>query len=769
MANLVLRTIKQTPLTIEELDQNFVNLNEQFTELNASNLITGTVPLNRIGLGSPNTTKFLRGDNTWQIVPIIPDQSDNEQKFLQTDGESLLWTPVIPSPILNGDEYNSSVGGVNNLVTPVEGEIERRGTLFISNSISVGTVFDVHTSDDDFNMSTNKKQGQINSVLEIGTRLEGSGVDAAGAFVVNNLPQVYSYDRLAGSETLLDEEIGFRTINVWPKNSTPGFNPNTLRLSTSSRSLRFIAQQGSTKINASLPSGTFTVSPTGIYGIFPEIGDKIISDAFPEDTVVVHAVYGQPDKIILSNPSTQSGVFFGIISSPHAAILSGSGNYSIGNSSLVVNGTNNYALGAKTTVLNGDGNVVNSPYSTIIAGSNNSISISGSLILSGGDNLIFNKQPNTTFQVGITPWINNWQSNGPNFGSFIGIGIQNSLGAQSVVFRGDNNTIDNQTEYNSVIVLKGSGNTLYGGVDIVIGNSNQIGNISTISALSNTYIGYGNNNTIQLDSPYTSSSEPYKNSIVYGTSNTITGKFNTITSGNFNAITGSSVELLNGHRNTITPFNAISRPIVFGALQSTITDGIAFPGWKMVCNTTNQRVEGIIPSDVNGWQAGSQPFSSYFGTQYHVDGGTQNSKYLQTTLTLTGKQTRKLSGYVPTNITNATDDTLKPGFIKIRPKTSYFITGKVICRRSTDGKTKAWDVKVLVARDTTVASARIVGTPTYTMFAQDSGTETWAITGAISTVLNDPVFTIQADRSSTANANTEKWLMSLEALEVALD
>ena len=188
----------------------------------------------------------------------------------------------------------------------------------------------------------------------------------------------------------------------------------------------------------------------------------------------------------------------------------------------------------------------------------------------------------------------------------------------------------------------------------------------------------------------------------------------------------------------------------------------------MVCDTTNQRVEGIIPQDVDGWRRANNQIS-YFGSQYAVAGGTQNSKYLQTTLTLTGKQTRKLSGYVPTNITNATDDTLKPGFIKIRPKTSYFITGKVICRRSTDGKTKAWDVKVLVARDTTVASARIVGTPTYTMFAQDSGTETWAITGAISTVLNDPVFTIQADRSSTTNANTEKWLMSLEALEVALD
>ena len=767
MANLVLRTIKQTPLTIEELDQNFVNLNEQFTELNASNLTEGTVPLNRIGLGSPDTTKFLRGDNTWEVVPIIPDQDEHALKFLQTDGESLLWAPVIPSPILNGDEYNSSVGGVNNLVTPVEGEIERRGTLFISNSVLVGAFFDAHTSDDDFQFGSDKKQGQLNPVLEIGTRLEGSGVDISGAFVVGNLPQLYNYDRLVGSEILEDEEVGFRTINVWPKNSSPAFDPNTLHVSTSSRSFRFIAQQGSTKINASLPGGATVIrSPTGIYGIFPEIGDKIISDAFPEDTVVVHAVYGKPNTIILSNPANQSGVFFGIISSPHAAILSGSNNFSVGNSSLVVNGTNNYALGAKTTVLNGDGNVVNSPYSTIITGSKNSISISGSLILSGGNNLIFNKNTNTSFQIGISPWNNNESQNGPNLGSFIGIGSYNSLGSNSAVFCGNNNNIDNKSD-NAVIVLNGNTNQIFENASIVIGNSNVVGTLSSSFANSKTYIGHGDSNQIQKSS-YNSIYQLDTNLIVNGTGNNITGNYNSITSGNFNTITGSSVELLNGHNNTIIPFNTISRPIVLGALKSTITDGIAFPGWNMVCDTTNQRVESIIPQDADGWRRANNEMS-YFGSQYAVAGGTQNSKYLQTTLTLTGKQTRKLSGYVPTNITNATDDTLKPGFIKIRPKTSYFITGKVICRRSTDGKTKAWDVKVLVARDTTVASTRIVGTPTYTMFAQDSGTETWAITGAISTVLNDPVFTIQADRSSTSNANTEKWLMALEALEVALD
>lgn len=36
-------------------------------DLNADNLASGTVPLARLGSGTPDNTKFLRGDNTWQV------------------------------------------------------------------------------------------------------------------------------------------------------------------------------------------------------------------------------------------------------------------------------------------------------------------------------------------------------------------------------------------------------------------------------------------------------------------------------------------------------------------------------------------------------------------------------------------------------------------------------------------------------------------------------------------------------------------------------
>jgi len=51
------------------------------TNLNASNIASGTVPPAQLGSGTPNATTFLRGDNTWQPVPITPAGADKQVQY----------------------------------------------------------------------------------------------------------------------------------------------------------------------------------------------------------------------------------------------------------------------------------------------------------------------------------------------------------------------------------------------------------------------------------------------------------------------------------------------------------------------------------------------------------------------------------------------------------------------------------------------------------------------------------------------------------------
>ena len=72
------------------------------TALNATNLASGTVAAARLGSGSSITTKFLRGDNTWQTISATPEGTailstgeTGGTKFLREDGDGTCsWQTV---------------------------------------------------------------------------------------------------------------------------------------------------------------------------------------------------------------------------------------------------------------------------------------------------------------------------------------------------------------------------------------------------------------------------------------------------------------------------------------------------------------------------------------------------------------------------------------------------------------------------------------------------------------------------------------------------
>ena len=75
------------------------------TALNASNLSSGTVNVARLGSGSSVSSKFLRGDNTWQTISATPEGTailstgeSGGTKFLREDGDGTCsWQPVVTS------------------------------------------------------------------------------------------------------------------------------------------------------------------------------------------------------------------------------------------------------------------------------------------------------------------------------------------------------------------------------------------------------------------------------------------------------------------------------------------------------------------------------------------------------------------------------------------------------------------------------------------------------------------------------------------------
>ena len=120
------------------------------TALNASNLYSGTVPTARLGSGSSVTTKFLRGDNTWQTISATPEGTailstgeSGGTKFLREDGDgSCSWQSVPISDLVN--DTSPQLGG--NLDVNTKNNCSRflAFFLYLTNNKEGSTIFTKH-------------------------------------------------------------------------------------------------------------------------------------------------------------------------------------------------------------------------------------------------------------------------------------------------------------------------------------------------------------------------------------------------------------------------------------------------------------------------------------------------------------------------------------------------------------------------------------------------------------------------------------------------
>ena len=107
----------------------FSGAGTSLTALNATNLSSGTVAAARLGTGSSVTTKFLRGDNTWQTISSTPEGTailstgeSGATKFLREDGDGTCsWQAVPSGTTINNNADNRLITGSGTANT-LEGE-----------------------------------------------------------------------------------------------------------------------------------------------------------------------------------------------------------------------------------------------------------------------------------------------------------------------------------------------------------------------------------------------------------------------------------------------------------------------------------------------------------------------------------------------------------------------------------------------------------------------------------------------------------------------
>ena len=120
----------------------FTGSGASLTNLNATNLASGTVDVARLGSGASNT-KFLRGDNTWQPISATPEGTailstgiSSTNYYLRPDGSGSCSWEVVPFMPLAGGTFTGDV-------------------TFFGGSTNVHIVFDA--SDDALEFSDNTK------------------------------------------------------------------------------------------------------------------------------------------------------------------------------------------------------------------------------------------------------------------------------------------------------------------------------------------------------------------------------------------------------------------------------------------------------------------------------------------------------------------------------------------------------------------------------------------------------------------------------------
>lgn len=271
-------------------------------------------------------------------------------------------------------------------------------------------------------------------------------------------------------------------------------------------------------------------------------------------------------------------------------------------------------------------------------------------------------------------------------------------------------------------------------------NSIAIGNGNTVSGNYSIAIGQGNNWGNGT------------NSIAIGQSVASSGSSNTVSIGALNSVSSNC---------TAVGYNAEAFSGSFSTAYATSV-GIATRANSNSIAIGNGAVASTRNSIAMGYGAAA-PFECAFGIslgRFSTAGDIligQAHLWVQTT-----NATSTELGVFGTNSQSAGTTTPTSRIILANDSTYLFDCDIVARNTTTDTQSKVWNVKFGIRRGTSAANTALIGTPTYTVFGQDTGTENWDITVTADTANGRPNISVTGEASKTI-----RWVANIRMTKVS--
>ena len=732
MSTIVTRSGKGSPLTHNEVDTNFTNLNTDKVEKTAAAITGGTINGTTIGATTPSTGNFTTLTAQTEVL-----KGTGQNLVVQSQAFATSWNST---GLTNANNATTAPDSTNTASSLTETAANSNHWAFTASVLNLyaGT----YTAS-----CYVKANGRTAAILAISVNT--SNQYASATFDLSGV--TVSQTNVAGT--------GFAIVATSITSAGSGWFRCVLTATIPARAdyLFMLSVSNAT-----------TFSPTSIGGGNSYAGD-ITKGIFAwgaqlEPYSTVGTYVPTTTTVVLGNPSLSLGGFAslgmdntgsvylqpaltGAIQAQATTSTSAGGNARGANAVdwQTIRGTAAQVSSGLASNINGGANNTNaSSYSTIGGGFGNTLGASNGTLICGGSSNSIGAYPSyySTIVGGANNTANGW-------GNFVG-GGQGNNGTSGSAVTTQSGTMNGTT----AVTLSGSNANIRVG-QLVTGTS--IANNTYVAAISGTSLTLSQNasgsstSTLSFYTPH--------GVVVGGGNNQATGAYSFIggggdagTAANRNVASGDWSVVGGGFKNTATAFGSFiggGRTNVASGVGAVVAGGGTFGSGDVpnsssaassfvgagIGNQATGNYSAVVAGVINISNAEASFVSGgYYGTARAIAGNhifsactapiASASGVSQSALLVLGVQTTDATATALRSNTSAAGTTNQ---VILPNNSAYFFTGEVVSGVTGGGNTKGWTIEGVIKRGANAASTALVGTPTVTSMYADVGAATWTI------------------------------------------